>query len=377
MGGNAKAVHRSTGTTKVFEDRICYAEKIPLSQVDPSALVKDIDDLVRELNSLSIWSDSEKQAIFFGSFATLRDLEDRTSFLEFRDYLGDVDIAVPIGKMGILHSFLVRQEDKAITQELVYIGQNRQTFSGKKLNCIFYYKRCSKFLQIDFEGLDFSTLEYVRFMRSSPLVDMKENIKGLAHKYLLACIARTISYKPNIVILTPKSALHPIDKMRVKVLNEIPHSLTFSKEGLREKLQQQFRMGFPVMLHGKYAYKEIPKEECVFETKIKAIYKKLFMKEPVGKDIDDFSSYMGLLNLVSKNFTRGKIETIYRHMVEWKLWGRTGQALSRNSAEDDKSIKEMIIYTMESKFPYLVGQVPLEKIIEEYYVNYEEREDEE
>jgi hypothetical protein len=218
--------------------------------------------------------------------------------------------------------------------------------------------------------------EYVKFMRSSPWVDVKEGLKGLAHKYLLACLARVVSYKSNIVILTEKSPLHPKDKIKVRNLDEIPHSLTFSKEGVRDKLKQQMRMGFPVMVDGKYAYKEVSKEESHFERDLKKIFKKLFGRDPSVKDMEDFESYLGLLDLCSRYLSRGKIESIYEYMVNTKLWGEKGQALSRDSAKDDKDVKEMIIYTMESKLPYLVGNLPLEKIMDDYYAHYEVREEE-
>lgn len=380
MGGNAKAVYRSTGTVKIYDDRLAYAEKIFFDEVLPDEFVENVEELLRRINSkIVVWSESSVKAgtIFFGSFYTLKSLVDRTAFAKVKSHLGDIDVAVPMQKMNVLHELLLEFEEKELTSKFVYIGQNRQKFSGKKLNCIFYYLPAKKFVQIDFEGMDFASNapeEYVRFMRSSPWIDLQEEIKGLAHKYLIASIARVVSYKPNIVILTNKSPLYPAKDVRIKSLDEIPHSLVFSKEGLRDKLEQQFRMGFPVMIEGKYAYKELSKERSHFETDLKKIFKKLFKKDPDQQDMQDFESYKGTLNLCSRLFSRNKIEEIYQHLIEVKLWG-TGQALSRDSADDDKKIKEVIIYTMESKFPYLVGNLPLEQIMQEYYEKYEVREE--
>jgi len=381
MGGNAKAVHRSTGAVQIFDGRLAYAEKVDLRDVGPDVFIDDVKKLVVELNRAGVWPSSsvENDTVFFGSFDSLRDpAVSKEEYVIVKPTMGDVDIAVPTSKMETLHDFLVKNEGKDVSPSFTYIGQNRATFSGKKINTIFFYKRCKKFLQIDFEGTSFagnSPQEYVKFMRSSPWRDVKEGLKGLAHKYLLTCLARVVSYRSNIVILTDKSPVHPSSKVRVRLLDELPHSLTFSKEGLREKLKQQTRLGYPVMVEGKYAYKEVSKDESPAETNLKKIFKKLFSREPQSNDLDDFNSYLGTLDLCQRYLTRGKIEPIYEHMANTKLWGDKGQALSRDSAGDDKDIKEMIIYTMESKFPYLVGNLPLEEIMERYYSKYEEREE--
>lgn len=380
MGGNAKAVHRNTGTVKLYDDRLAFAEKILFSEVQADTLVEDIRKLVRKLNVDSVWDarSISENSMFFGSFDCLQSLEERSEFVECKKFIGDVDIGVPLEKMDSLHRTLVNLEEKSVTPEFVYVGQNRASFSGKKLNSIFYYVRCGKFLQVDFEGMKFvngSPEPYVRFMRSSPWRDVKEGLKGLAHKYLLACISKAVSYKHNIVVLTDKSPLHPKEKIKTKLLDELPHSLTFSKEGLRDKLKSQTRMGYPVMVEGKYAYKEIPKNESVFELDLKKIFKRLFGRDPSENDMKDFESYHGTLDLCCRYLSKGKIESIYEHMINVKLWGK-GQALSRDSTEDDKDVKEMIIYTMESKFPYLVGNLPLEKIMEDYYACYQIREEE-
>lgn len=382
MGGNAKAVYRNTGTVQIFDGRLAYAEKIDLRDVRPELFVDDVKKLVLELNKSEVWQASsiENETIYFGSFDSLRDpMISKEEYVVSKPIIGDIDIAVPSTKMVALHDFLLRLEGKDITPFFTYIGQNRVTFTGKKVNTIFFYKRCKKFLQVDFEGMLFSDNapeEYVKFMRSSPWRDIKEGLKGLGHKYLLTCLARSASYKSNIVILTDKSPIYPASKVRIKLLDELPHSLTFSKEGLRDKLKLQVRLGYPVMVEGKYAYKEIPKEESTWETNIKKIFKRLFSREPQTKDLEDFKSYMGTLDLCQQYLTRGKIESIYEYMVNTKLWGPQAQALSRDSAADDKDIKEMIIYTMESKFPFLVGNLPLEEIMERYYLKYEEREKE-
>ena len=384
MGGNAKAVYRTTGTVQIFDGRLAYAEKIDLKEVEAATFVDDVKNLIHELNKAFIWSSSSiiDERIFFGSFDILRNSTiSKEEFVECKQFMGDVDVAVPTAKMEPLHDFLVSMEGKDITSSFTYVGQNRANFTGKKINTVFFYKRChhGKFLQIDFEGMNFvgdGPEEYVKFMRSSPWRDTKEGLKGLAHKYLLTCIARVVSYKSNIVILTDKSPVHPPSKVRVKVLDELPHSLTFSKEGLREKLRQQTRLGYPVMVEGKYAYKEIPKEECAAESNLRKIFKRLFAHDPTETDFMDFGSYIGTLELCSRNFSRTKIESIYEYMVNVKLWGSKGQALSRDSTAEDKDIKEMIIYTMESRFPYLVGILPLEEIMETYYSKYEVREEE-
>jgi hypothetical protein len=216
-------------------------------------------------------------------------------------------------------------------------------------------------------------LPYVKFMRSSPWIDLKEGLKGLSHKYLLVCIARVVSYRDNIVILTDKSPVYPPNKVRIKLLDELPHSLSFSKEGLRDKLVQQKHLGYPVMVEGKYAYKQLATKDSPCEADLKKIFKRLFSREPMAADLNNFCSFMGCLELCSQYFSRTKIQSIYEYMVTVKMFGN-GQALSRDLAQEDKDIKTRIISRMESKFPYLKGTLPLEDLIEEYYSSYEERE---
>jgi hypothetical protein len=381
MGGNAKAVYRNTGTVKIYENRLVYAEKIPFSEVEPDVLVADVQELIKSLNRLAskpIWSKPslDNSTMFFGSFDCLREISDKQEFVSKKSGIGDVDVAVPDVGMQTLHDVLVAHEEKNVTPSFMYIGQNRAEFSGKKLNSVFLYRRCDKFLQIDFEGMKFvneKPLPYVKFMRSSPWIDLKEGLKGLSHKYLLVCIARVVSYRDNIVILTDKSPVYPPNKVRIKLLDELPHSLSFSKEGLRDKLVQQKHLGYPVMVEGKYAYKQLATKDSPCEADLKKIFKRLFSREPMAADLNNFCSFMGCLELCSQYFSRTKIQSIYEYMVTVKMFGN-GQALSRDLAQEDKDIKTRIISRMESKFPYLKGTLPLEDLIEEYYSSYEERE---
>lgn len=383
MGGNAKAVHRNTGSIKVYDGKISFAEKISLLDNDPDEFVSNVIELIQQIQKESkfqIWFQKsiDSRSIFFGSFEQLCRISDRKDFLEFKNSIGDVDVAIPHGKMKLLHEILISKEEKKITPSFEYVGQNRQNLSEKKLNCIFYYLPSRQFLQIDFESTDFENGDpdpYIRFMRSSPLEDLRLGIKGLAHKYLLACIARCVSYKTNIVVLTNKSPLFPKEKIKIKLIEETPHSLVFSKEGLRHKLEQQFRMGFPVVVDEKYAFKETTKDKSIFEKDFQEIFLTLFSRTPSTKDLEDINSYAGLLRICSRYFSRSKIEAIYEYMVISKLWGDKSQKLSRDSIEEDKTTKESLIYEMERNFPFLVGNLNLEEIMEKYYSTYETRED--
>ena len=382
MGGNAKAVYRNTGTVKIFDGRLAFAEKISFDDVPPGEFVRDTVELIKSINASAgtIWKESslQNETMFFGSFDVLKQLENPETYAEIRKSIGDIDVAVPPENIHRLHEFLVQREDKKISPSFFYIGQNRQNFSGKKINCIFFYEKNRKFLQIDFESIEFlneKPSEYCRFMRSSSLEDTVQEIKGLAHKYLLSCIARAISEKPNSVLLTDKSPLHPSDKIRIKLTEECPFDYVFGRNGLRKQLVQQKRMGYPVMVSGKYAYKECPKESCETTDNLKKIFKILFSRNSTEEDDKKFWSFVGLCELCEKYLSKRKIERTYELLVNWKLWGQKGQKLSRNS-EEDRETKETIIYTFESKFPFLVGVVPLEKIVEEYYEKYDEREEE-
>lgn len=381
MGGNAKAVYRSTGTVKIYDNRLAYAEKIHIGLDVPIQLFcDDVDELIRQINKHFIWPEKSirEGSIFFGSYECLRSFEDKEKFSKFKNVIGDIDIAVPQETIENLHKFLESSEEKKITDKFLYIGKNRNAFHGKKMNCIFFYSRCSKFVQIDFEAVSFQNErpeEYCKFIRSSSFEDIQKGVKGLAHKYLLFSIAKLISYKENIVILTDKSPLFPPEKIRIKLLDVIPHSLSFSKEGLRHKLEKQYRIRFPVMVEGKYAFKEISKKDSKFEKDIAEIFKILFSKTPSKKDLENFYSYVGLLEIVEKSFSRAKIQTLFLYLIEDYLWGPGAQELSRDSQSEDKLIKEVMISEFESKFPFLDRQKYTDKFVEKYYSNYRIRDD--
>lgn len=386
MGGNARAIDMNTGDVLKIGSREAYAEQVNLKEIDIVQFRKDIENAFHVIDShvhlktgMFLWGELKRE-VFLGSAALLWEDEFVPRLLFVKPTLGDIDVAVPEDRLQDLFDVLATIQDKNLGRNVVYVGQNRLKLRKPQINAVFLWNET--FVQVDFVGLPFNSDdtpdEFVRFARSSPHEDIIKGLKGVAHKYLLMTLAWVTSHREDIAVLTDKSPLPP-ERVRFKTMHEPPRFYSFSIDrGYRCRLKQCARPGGGFhRLDGKTLCKEVPTSESTYVTKPSEIFESVFGKKPSSRDMDDFGSYQGLIRLSTKYLGENATLLALDQMIRFKLYG-PGQAMSRDSAEADKSIKQRIIDVAKEMFPALKTLDAMIKTQQdEYYSRYHEREVEE
>lgn len=384
MGGNSRAINRETGEVKTFKGMQAFA-----SPVDLKCIISLREEFIYFWNDLfDVFykktgkllipkgdSSVSNNVCYLGSARHVlgRHAKDASLVLDVLPIMGDVDVAIPEENIEDLWEVLCSLEEVEFDNStMTYVGQNRKTLRKPSVNAVFEWN--GTFIQIDFVAVPFKNGvvdPFVVFAHSSPWDDRKEGIKGVAHKYLLQTIAWSVSYNPNVIVLTDKSPLYPQDKIRVKTVHEPTRSMSFSVDrGVRFRLQRQFDMnGKPVIVNGKEAVKEIPTSQSSYVTDVEEIFKMFFKSNPSGNDMIDFDSFVGLIRICKKRLSKELFHQALDFLVRFKLYG-TGQALSRDSMEIDREAKRKICDLITSQTDYVIPQ----GITEEYYEKYRERE---
>lgn len=386
MGGNSRAIDRSTGEVIVVTGRSAFAERVNLFDVDTVVSFREavkttllaLGSKFQTIKGFPLWPAKTSFAMghcFMGSAAHVLcpNSPGEKELIRNMPTIGDIDVAVPEGFLADLWAVLCECESHHIGP-MRYLGQNRQKLRRPSINAVFQWK--DNFVQIDFVGTtvsaDTGDVEpFVRFAHSSSWEDRVKGVKGVAHKYLLQTLAWAVSYDPQVIILTDKSPLYPPDKVRVKTLHEPPRPMSFSVDrGIRMRLEQQFEPnGKPLVVLGKNAYKEVPTSQSQYVTDLNSIFMLLFGRSPEEGDMEEFASFHGLIRLGKKYLDDATLNRALDFMIRYKLYG-VGQALSRDSAAEDKKVKARICEVIcDMTF---IKTDP--KLVAEYYKNYKERE---
>jgi hypothetical protein len=303
-------------------------------------------------------------------------------FVLHKPTVGDIDVTIPEEKLDALFEMLNSIHGTRITPKITYVGQKPSTSHGQ-LNALFAYAQDENTpllnIQIDFEGIKYEQdkpSEFVKFSRSSDWGDIKGGVKGVFHKYLLRCIATTLSAQQDVVLLTPASPLEPPEKIKISKVIDPVHLLSFSVDkGLRTAAEQQFLPdGSPLMVDGKRAFKKLPTESSTYQQDKSGIFTLLFGVEPVGNELALFGSFNGLLQIMQDHLDNAQILDVYNDFIGFKLYGKSGQALDAYDPKNDMQAKMPAVNAFKEKFPFLSSQDNyLDSLIEDYYKNYKVR----
>lgn len=379
MGGNAKAIDRITGIIKTHQGKEAFANRLDLRTIDCNEFKENLVATLMKLNNEIhyLWPNPTPLVsglMFSGSAANFFQVPTE-EFLKHKTHLGDIDVMIPHQNLGTLFSTLALMEGCSVGS-FVYVGQNRPTLHGSQISSIWFHKDYG-FVQIDFEGVRFPNDQpdaFARFAHSSPWVDVKLGLKGVAHKYLLMVLAWVMVPVHNVVVLTDKSPIWPPDKVRRKTLHQPPRAMSFSVDkGLRWRLQIQKHNGVPVRLADGTAFKEIPTKDSKYITDPEQIFIKLFQLKPMDGDVERMGSFIGLIELCKLHLAPYQVREVFDQLCRYKLFG-PGQALSRDAAADDREIKTRIIETLMKEFPFLQNsKTSVSDLMTEYYASYKER----
>ena len=377
-GGNTRAINRTTG------EALAYAEKIDFKTISRKDFVKDFIELLHILNkrykdkySSFIWEDFsviETGFAFNGSASALFDKNiTDDEFVKYKPDVGDIDVTIPHDCLSKLFELLSLLENEQITPHIKYLGQNKQSQSGHQINALFRYKDKTN-CQIDFEGTEYQDskpTDFTKFAHSSNWEDIKHSLKGVHHKYLLIDLVRALSEKEDIVIVTPAST---IESLKKKKLSTLPRELAFSVDkGLRVKIElMKDAKGNPVELEGKKVYKELPTENSIYEKNIENIFEMIFKRQPTESELEEFGSFVGLVDLAKKYTDNQHIEKMFEILIDEHLWGKRAQGLERGNPKLDEQIKDKMVSYLIDVFPFLKRfQSKIENLKKDFYDNYQ------
>ena len=155
MGGNTKAIDRTTGKVVNFMGRPGYADKVDFRQIDRTtfradviATIKRLDGLHEESYGEPIWDPRKinsllsSGAAFNGSSEHLFNSKiSDEDFTRYKSQVGDIDLTIPAERAETLFELLGTLEQSPILPGKVwYVGQNKKSHSGEQINSLFAYK---------------------------------------------------------------------------------------------------------------------------------------------------------------------------------------------------------------------------------------------
>jgi hypothetical protein len=354
-------------------------------------------------------------------------------FIKFKPTVGDIDLTIPEERAEELFATLTRLEDQSLTDRIAYIGHNKHSPGTDQMNALFAYTwdpaaspgEGDTFFQIDFESSEYEggkPSEWARFSHSSSWRDIEAGVKGLAHKMILMSIATIRSPMPiNARLATPSATaedpgismtkdpdfVSPTDEEiearaqeeMKKILRDFPkkkpesayaQALTQVKREIKAASMRPVRLRSLLSVdlvtglgerykkldwtyNGDEVYKYLKRSERSGAIRIvKQIFKSLFgsESEPTERELEDFQSFVGILDLMKERFSPPEIVKVYEELVI-RLYGRRAQKISATDPQEDKSVKEAIIETFKNALPDAdASTMDVEAMKKEFYDKY-------
>ena len=348
-------------------------------------------------------------AHLFAPPATLSD----EKFMEYKPTVGDIDLTVPADRMEGLFRTLTRLEDEQLTPKIAYVGHNKKNPGQHQINALFAYTwdpaappgEGDTFLQIDFESSEYEggrPSPWAKFSYSSSWRDIESGVKGLAHKILLFSLASVRSPPPidarlatdsasaeNPKISMTKSKLYvpPTqeeieariqtratelasrsprsnpDVIRRKAEAEIKSELSAAEKRpaqLRPTKSFDLVTGFSDRYrkldwqhNGNDVYKYLKRVERLDAVRdIKQIFIGMFGDNPppTEKELDDFGSFLGTLDIIKNRMTPPEIVKVYEELVI-RLFGPDAQQISATDKNEDMSVKDKTLEVFRQVLP--------------------------
>jgi len=355
------------------------AQKIPMDRLDEPKFKKLKEELMRSFKGFNdafnrkakkpLWADFKKlvsSGMIFSGSTRLFFNKPLKSFSKVKKKVGDMDLQVPVSYMGDLRSVLEGLKGKKVGN----FKWRGFTSAGLQFNGILEttpeWHDIIKYIQVDFEGTEFSNnepTEFATFGHSSSWTDIQKGIKGLFIKYLVRAITSSIQ-RGEVAIVGKKG----------KRLQR-PDTVSFFgfsvDRGFRKKLEPVLDdKGKIIQTDGLPTYREIPSKGAKFVTDIPKIFEFMFGRLPKGAERRDLKSFAKTLKIMKKEFKVQKVEQIFWLFIRL-LWSKGSQGIERNNPAEDKNIKMAAYKEFLKVFPFLKKHEPeIKKMIEEYYSKY-------
>lgn len=298
------------------------AEKIDLTQlsteeyesfkVDIIKLLMEINMIIEKITSHPLFKNINtlKNGGYFSGSSEQFFLRSREEFIPYKTIMGDVDVQV---------SDKLKMELKEILPTLYGKKINGFTFVGTRFggdyNSLFIpppkYIKASKCVQFDLEFVSMGDTgdltEFDKFNKNSPYVDLKKGLKGLIKGHFLSSLYST-KYEVEGVVFQDKTNV----VSKSKNLGTIS-KYSYGNKGVRRKYIPVLDDKGEQMEHdGLPAYRIVKKIEAGDTvTDLKKIFEQIFEAEYDSKNAELFQSYIGLLQLVKKYWSKDLIDKLY------------------------------------------------------------------
>ena len=358
MGGNLKVSFKQLhegGNVRVGD---VQADQILATKIDRQSFVKELTKNLLILNvafekqyGLKIWEKDSyitSGKVFSGSsehFINL-DIPDE-DYGRLKPKTGDIDVQMSDQLEKQLHEFF-----KTNTKfgSMTYLGQSQSAIG--QISALFAYKGFN--VQIDFEfveiGADGMPTEWSAFSRSSAWKDIEAGIKGVMHKFAIACLDHAYTKVIPIKKGKRKPTITPTEV----------HFFAFSvANGLRPKYREV--EGEPGV------FEAIPAKEGKYTTDIAEIFMTLYKKKATSKDREMFNSFVGVIGLVDKYMDKKQTKKFVDAFAEF-IWGKGAQKLYRGDPVMDASTKHAAFDYLENKLG--VKKSKYDSMINTYYEGY-------
>lgn len=309
------------------------AETIDLTRVSRSVVASAILTAIRDINDqLDLWTCESVDAlqIISGSSKWLFDSTaiDTESLIKIKPKFGDIDLQCNKYDEAKLRQFL---ESKPIVAGCTLIDYKK---SGNQFITLWEFSSVDLNIQIDFELVDFNETtrlptEWSKFAHSSSMEDLKCGVKGVFHKYLIRAI--TTKYL--------REGIEVSQSGKAKLPANVYPTVAFSVDhGIRHKYDQQLINGV--------LYLHKPKAPT-YSKQLSDLFKILFDACPTEYDLNNLSSFVGLIKLINKYVKTNSEKALIIDGFKRLLYGHGAQSLYKDDKSRDLVEKFHALFALE------------------------------
>lgn len=342
------------------------AQKIDLEEIPRDEITDLIFEGLQELNKkfesfagIKLWSDKVFDDLSFLSGSSVHFFNKEIPTDEFKQHkpkVGDIDTQVDETFEEQITEFLNQLSGNVGPIE--FLGSKKSP--GQKIT-LWKVKAFDVNVQIDLELSEFSggaPTPWSQFSHSSSWADMKENVKGVFHKFALRAITQKDATE-KIIVRTPGGK-----KEKTMQSGELSFSVG---RGLRKKIEPVLNDdGTQLRKDDMLVFREKPTSESSYITDLKTIFKIIFDEDQVSdNELDRFRSFVGICQLIDKKLSSQQ-KSLFLDGFLKIIWGRGAQELERDDPKADYEIKS----NAWRKAKDLINAKPNldeDRLIQEYY----------
>lgn len=314
------------------------ADRLDMDELPRHKLIPVIVDGLKSINKefekktgLTLWKPELFKDLSFLSGSSIHFLDqsiDDERFKTHKPKVGDIDTQVDKTFEKELKAFLDSFSGKA--GELRFVGFKK---SADQFVTLWNITPFDVNVQLDLELSDFEDgrpTPWSQFSHSSAWEDIEEGIKGVFHKFAIRAATHYGAHN-EVIVRTPSGK-----KENVVKTNKMSFSVT---KGLRKKIEPVLdEKGEQLMKRGMPVFQEIPTSKASYTSDLEVIFRTLFGREMQSGDMGRFNSFMGLLQIINKEWDKKNKQTFAEAFADL-LWNNSAQGIVRGEPNEDRAIK--------------------------------------